>query len=93
MPILKKKATARVQVRRLHGIIQSIAGAIVFSDDMALRERETMLMHFIYMDVNVTATRAPVLMRRAVNDALADYDMHPTPVPKRGGGNFTLDLD
>lgn len=60
---------------------------------MALRERETLLMHFVYMDVNATATRAPLLMRRAVNDALAQYDLHPTPIPKRGLGNYTLDVE
>ena len=81
----------RSEIRVLRNLVQEVCGALVFCDDMALREHEMMANGLLYADLNFTATRRPVLLRHTVSQTLRRYGMHPTPIErhwhKTGQGN------
>ena len=60
----------RVQgrVHRLEQLLNELCCAIVYSDDMALMEREILQVGNIYLDLSSNTTRRPFLLRREIAD-------------------------
>lgn len=64
--IQERRLSARV--RYLENIVDDLCSAIVYSDDMALVERQMLQAGAIHMDLSSNLTRSPILLRRAVAD-------------------------
>ena len=64
--IQERRLTWRVQY--LENILHDVCSAIVYSDDMALVERQMLQAGKIHLDLSSNVTRAPLLLRRAVAD-------------------------
>ena len=56
------------RVRRLENILHELCSAIVYSDDMALTERQMLQSGAIYQDPNNETSRLPILLRRETAD-------------------------
>lgn len=67
---LEAKDFMRLQGRvlRLENLVHDLCGAIVYSDDMALMEREILRSGPIYLDPNNETNRPPILLRREIAD-------------------------
>jgi hypothetical protein len=64
--IQERRLNTRVQY--LETLVQDLCSAIVYSDDMALVERQMLQCGNIHLDMSSNMTRTPLLLRRAVAD-------------------------
>jgi len=68
--------------RRLKVVEQALAdvcGALVYSDDLALLEREACRMGQVFLDGGFNSSRTPTLLRRQLLRVLAERNMVATP--------------
>tara|TARA_B110000444_G_scaffold64864_1_gene60782 strand:+ start:331 stop:900 length:570 start_codon:yes stop_codon:yes gene_type:complete len=70
----------RRDVAVLRKVVQGMSGALIFCDDMALRERELLINLSVYADLNLTSTRPPALLRRTLLGVLNEHQLSPTPL-------------
>ena len=70
----------RRDVAVLREVVQGVSGAMIFCDDMALRERELLINLSVYADLNLTSTRPPALLRRTLLGVLNAHQLSPTPL-------------
>lgn len=70
------------RVRYLENLLQDLCSVIVYSDDMALVERQALQAGEIYLDLSSNMTRTPLLLRRAVAD-IARLHGKPVQMPER----------
>ena len=66
-------------VHLLRGYVEELSGALVFCDDMALRERDVLKV-FDDIYINSTHRRRAKLLRREVHDAARRYGFEPRPI-------------
>jgi len=61
-------------------LLHELCCAIVYCDDMALMERETLQSSTIHLDLSSNLTRRPSLLRREVADIAARYGRPVSPL-------------
>lgn len=71
------------EVLRLRKVIGAMSGALLFCDDMALRERELLTTLSLYADLNFSSVRSPALLRETLNSIMHEYSIEPTPLPRK----------
>lgn len=67
------------RVSRLETLVHELCSAIVYSDDMALMEREMLQAGAVHMDLSSNLTRQPVLLRRVVSDIARKHGQPASP--------------
>jgi hypothetical protein len=56
------------RIMQLENVLRDLTSALVYADDMAMAERQTLQAGNIYLDMSSNVTRQPLLLRRAVAD-------------------------
>ena len=80
--LVEEMSDLRSEVLALRKVVQEVAGALVFCDDMAYREHQMMTETLLYADLNFTSARRPILLRHTVARAMSRYGLEPTPVER-----------
>lgn len=70
----------RAEIRELHSIIADVCGALMYSDDLPMIERNTAAMGSIYRDNNFTSFRSPLFTRVALQRVFNAHDISPTTI-------------
>lgn len=60
----------------------SLVSVLVFSDDIALMEREALKMESIYLDLSSNMTRNPSLLRKNLAGLAQKYSLRLQPLPR-----------
>ena len=81
-------ATCERRLATLTRAIEGVTGALVYSDDMALREREVLSVMPVLLHDNgdgppIEHHRKVILLRRSVHDVMDKNGLTPTPVERR----------
>ena len=67
------------RVSRLETLIHELCSAMVYSDDVALMEREMLQAGAVHMDLSSNLTRQPILLRRVVSDIARKHGQPASP--------------
>jgi len=67
------------EVAMLRRVVEGLAGALVYCDDMALRERECVVDFRVHAELNLTAV-PPALVRPTVTRVLCEHGLAPLPL-------------
>ena len=80
-----RKTNMRLEGRilRLENLVYELCGALVYSDDMSLLEREMLSAGTIYQDPTTEKSRQPVLMRREIADIAWRYGRPVSPPARK----------
>lgn len=71
----------KVDVVRLETLVRELCGAIIFSDDLIVLERQTAALGIIYQDGNFESRRNPVFTRHVINEILNKRGLVAVPFP------------
>lgn len=80
--MLRQIEALRRDIVLTQALIDDIAGALVYADDMALREREVLQgsNSIVLLGRNNTSSRPPIMLRRALSSILLQYNRTPSPL-------------
>ena len=76
-------ASLKRRVGQLEKLVEDLCGALLYSDDMSLLERNTAAMGSVYRDGSFMESREPVFARNRVESVLLTYGVFARPQPHR----------
>jgi len=76
-------ATLKRRVGQLEKMVEDLCGALLYSDDLSLLERNAAAMGSVYRDGSFTESREPVFARNRVESVLQTYGVFARPQPHR----------
>ena len=79
----------RADIRELRSVITHLCGALIYSDDLAMLERQTAEIGRIYQDTSFQAHRRPLFTRVAIQNVLRTHGLEATPLSRSWVHNAT----